>query len=215
MDPFHIPFLKGCFTSAGLIIAIGAQNAFVIKQGLMKNQVFVTALFCSIVDSSLIALGVGGLGQFLTSNELLMRIATWGGAVFLFWYGLRAFLSAFRSRTLILSPEDSLEKPSLKETIVTLCMVCFFNPHVYLDTVVLLGSIGSQFSPTGRAFFAGGAILVSFTWFFSVCYGARLLAPIFENPKAWKILDFIIGCIMWGIGLSLLLYSPDSCAVAT
>jgi L-lysine exporter family protein LysE/ArgO len=212
MENYHIPLLQGCVTSAGLIIAIGAQNAFVIKQGLMKNQVFITALFCALVDSSLIAVGVGGLGEFLTSNQILLQISNWGGAAFLFWYGFRAFRSSFRSQNLTFGNLNDLEKPSLKETLITLSIICFLNPHVYLDTVVLLGSIGSQLTPLERPFFAVGAMISSFIWFFGVCYGARLLAPIFEKPIAWKILDFIIGCIMWGIGLSLLLYSPGGCA---
>ena len=202
MDGFHIPLLKGCFTSAGLIIAIGAQNAFVLKQGLMKNQVFATALFCAFVDALLIGVGVGGLGSLFTSSPILLFVAKWGGAAFLIWYGYRSFRSIFRSQALHLKAGNE-DRPSLKATLLTLAAVSFLNPHVYLDTVVLLGSIGSQFTSAERPFFAAGAMIVSFIWFFSLCYGARLLAPLFQNPKAWKVLDFLIGCIMWAIALSL------------
>ena len=204
-----LPFLKGCGTGAGLIIAIGAQNAFVLKRGIMRNQVFVTAFFCALADALLISVGVGGFGAFLTSNTILLLIAKWGGAAFLFWYGFRAFRSVFKKNALTQKDAKGPERPSLQETLVTLFVLTFFNPHVYVDAVVLLGSIGAQHEDFERPFFAFGAILASFVWFFSVCYGARLLSPLFENPKAWKVLDFIIGCIMWGIGLTLLL--PDSC----
>lgn len=204
MGTFLFPLLKGCFTGAGLIVAIGAQNAFVLKQGLMKNQVFATALFCAIVDALLIALGVGGLGAIFTSNIMLLSLAKWGGAAFLFWYGFKAFRSCFKSSQ-GLEIAKGPDRPSLKESLLILAGVSFLNPHVYLDTVVLLGSIGAQFEGSQRPFFAMGAMFASMAWFFGLCYGARLLAPFFENQKSWKILDFCIGSIMWAIAASLLL----------
>jgi len=204
---WHLPLLKGCFTTAGLIIAIGAQNAFVLKQGLMKNQVFFTALFCSIVDACLIGLGVAGFGAILTSNPMLLFIAKWGGATFLFWYGFKAFRSIFYAQSLDVQSTKGLLCPSFKETILTLTAVTFLNPHVYLDTVVLLGSIGSQFESKERGFFAFGAILASMTWFFGLCYGARLLAPFFQKKLAWKVLDGLVGCTMWVVAFSLLVDS--------
>ena len=203
MDGFHVPLLKGGFTCAGLIIAIGAQNAFVLKQGLIKNRVFLTAILCALFDSLLILVGVCGMGFVFTTSPLLMSVAKWGGAAFLFWYGGRSFLSVFRSQSLQL--QNGPMAPSLKETIVTLFAICFLNPHAYLDTIVLLGGIGSQFPAHERPFFAIGAVLVSILWFFGLCYGARLLIPFFEKEKSWKILDFLVGSTMWGIALSLLL----------
>lgn len=200
---WHLPLLKGCLTTAGLIVAIGAQNAFVLKQGITKNQVFWTALFCSFADASLIALGVGGFGSILTSSQLLLFIAKWGGAGFLFWYGYRSFRSIFRTQSLNVQDENG-QRPSLKETFLTLAAVTFLNPHVYLDTVVLLGSIGSQFESNERPFFAFGAMLASLCWFFSLSYGARLLAPFFKKKLSWKILDFCVGSTMWAIALSLI-----------
>lgn len=201
---FLTPFLEGCGTGAGLIIAIGAQNAFVLKQGIQKNYVFITVLICSIIDAFLISVGVGGLGVILTSNMLLLTFARWGGALFLTYYGFRSFRSVFKSESLKL--ESSPERPTLKVTIVTVLALSLLNPHVYLDTVVLLGTIGAQFSLSERYFFALGAILASFVWFFSLGYGAAYLAPLFRKPLAWKILDFFIGCVMWVIALSLILW---------
>ena len=196
------PFLEGCGTGAGLIIAIGAQNAFVLKQGILKNQVFVTALFCALTDSLLISLGVGGFGELLALNPIILLIAKWGGAAFLFYYGFRAFRSVFSDHTLKMTKTGPLH-PTLKESILILSALSFLNPHVYLDTVVLLGTIGAQFENMDRLFFTLGAISASFIWFFGMCYGARYLAPLFGNPNAWKILDFLIGCVMWGIAISL------------
>jgi L-lysine exporter family protein LysE/ArgO len=209
MNQFCVgPFLEGCGTGAGLIVAIGAQNAFVLKQGLLKNFVFVTALVCALSDAILICLGVGGFGQLISCNHYLMEAARWGGAAFLLWYGFRSFRAVFHTNTLNVK-QTSAEQPSLKLTIATLLMVSFLNPHVYLDTVILLGSIGGQFPETERIFFAFGAVSASFIWFFGLCYGARYLAPLFSKPIAWKVLDFIIGCIMWAIAITLIL--PSKC----
>lgn len=199
------PFLEGCGIGAGLIVAIGAQNAFVLKQGILKNYVFVTVLICAIIDALLIGVGVGGFGAILTSNLLLLILARWGGALFLAYYGFRSFRSVFKSESLKL--DSTPERPDLKLTVVTVLALSLLNPHVYLDTVVLLGSIGAQFPGPERLFFALGAILASFVWFFSLGYGAAYLAPLFQKPLAWKILDFFIGCVMWAIALSLILWT--------
>ncbi len=200
-----VPFLEGCGTGAGLIIAIGAQNAFVLKQGILKNHVFATVFVCALIDSTLISVGVGGFGAILTSNMVLLSLARWGGAAFLIYYGFRSFRAVFKIDSLRL--DGSRARPDLKMTLVTVLAVCLLNPHVYLDTVVLLGSIGAQFPAPERLFFALGAMLSSFAWFFTIGYGARYLAPLFQKPLAWKILDFLIGCIMWAIALSLLFWT--------
>ncbi len=190
-------------------MAIGAQNAFVLRQGIMKNYVFITALFCSLVDSLMISLGVGGLGKFLSSNQLLLEITKWTGAAFLFTYGLRSFKSVFTSHSL--HAEKGPSKPSLQETLLTLAALGFLNPHVYIDAVLLLGSISAQFESASQPYFALGAITASWIWFFSLCYGARLLGPLFEKPLAWKVLDTLTGCIMWAIAYSLLF--ADLCSL--
>jgi L-lysine exporter family protein LysE/ArgO len=199
------PFLEGCGSSAGLIIAIGAQNAFVLKQGILKNHVFVTAFICALIDALLISLGVGGFAKILSTNALLLEIARWGGVVFLGFYGFRSFRSVFTPHALKVSDQEN--RLSLKMTIITALALSLLNPHVYLDTVVLLGSIGAQFPDNERFFFAIGAMLTSFIWFFSLSYGSRYLAPLFQKPISWKILDFIIGCVMWLIALFLIFWN--------
>ena len=203
----YAPFIEGCGTGAGLIIAIGAQNAFVLKQGILKNYVFITAFLCSCIDALLISLGIGGFGAILTSNLILLTVAKWGGVAFLAYYGYRSFKAVFSTQKLQL--EKGFERTNLKMTLVTTVAVCLLNPHVYLDTVVLLGSIGAQFPYPERMFFALGAIVMSFVWFFALGYGARYLAPLFQRPISWKVLDFIIGCIMWAIALSLVFWKQE------
>ena len=206
MENFCVaPFLEGCGSSAGLIIAIGAQNAFVLKQGILKNHVFVTAFICAAIDALLIALGVGGFSKLLTSNVYLLESARWGGVIFLGYYGFRSFKSSFSGQVLKITSDEN--RPNLKMTILTVLALSLLNPHVYLDTVVLLGSIGAQFPETERFFFAMGAMTISFVWFFSLCYGSRYLAPLFQKPLSWKILDFIIGCVMWLIALFLIFWN--------
>lgn len=206
-----LPLLKGCGTSAGLIIAIGAQNAFVLKQGLMKSHVFLVAILCSVIDAVLIALGIGGLGNLISSTPYLLDITKYGGAAFLFYYGAKAFWAVYSSSQAIRLGDD-FNKPTLKATILTLLAMSLLNPHVYLDTVVLLGSIAAQFDEEERVLFALGAMMASFIWFFSLSYGARYLSPLFQNPRAWKVLDILIGIIMWTIAISLL-WTHQSCQV--
>lgn len=199
---------KGFGTGAGLIIAIGAQNAFVLRQGITRQHIFITALLCSLIDALLIALGVGGLGSLIATNSFLIAVATWGGAAFLFYYGFRAFRRAFTASTLHI--DDSFEKPNLQAVILTLLALSFLNPHVYLDTVVLIGSIGAQFPESERIVFALGAMAASFLWFFALSYGAGFLEPLFRKPASWKILDVLIGCVMWTIAATLV-WSAISC----
>jgi L-lysine exporter family protein LysE/ArgO len=196
------PLVEGFATSAGLIIAIGAQNAFVLKQGILKNHVFATVFICAVIDALLIILGVGGFGQILTSSILLLSLARWGGAAFLFYYGFRSFRAVFKTESLKVN-QGRGHLPNLKETISTALALSLLNPHVYLDTLVLVGSIGAQFSSGERPYFTFGAIFASFVWFFTMGFGARYLGPLFQKPIAWKILDFIIGCVMWLIALTL------------
>jgi len=199
------PFLQGCGTGGSLIMAIGTQNAFVLKQGLLRNHVFMTALACSLGDVILITLGVGGFGEIIVQNDLLMLFARYGGGIFLFWFGAKSFYNAFQNNTIQL--DKARPTQTLRNTLVTIFVVTFLNPHAYVDAVVLLGSISAQFPGEERFFFGLGAIVASFVWFFSLAYGARLLAPLFTRPLAWKILDILIGCIVWGIGISLIF--PD------
>jgi L-lysine exporter family protein LysE/ArgO len=194
---------EGFIFGAGLIIAIGAQNAFVLRQGLTRNHVFATALICTLSDMVLIALGVGGLGTVIASSQVLTSIAAWGGGLFLLYYGARSFISARKSQG-INSLEKSVSPDTLRKTIAAALGFSLLNPHVYIDTVVLIGSLGAQYPVDTRWGFAGGAMLASLSWFFGLAYGAARLTPIFEKPLAAKLLDILIGVIMWMIAFSLL-----------
>jgi len=197
------PLLQGFGIGAGLIVAIGAQNAFVLRQGLKRQHLFVTAAVCTLNDLALIALGVAGLGAVVSQSQFLHTIALWGGAAFLLFYGFRSFRSALNPGTL--EADTSARKITLRQTILTALAFSLLNPHVYLDTVVILGSVGSQRPPDERLSFAIGAMLASTVWFFGLVYGASRLAPLFRRPEVWRALDTLIGCIMWIIAASLIL----------
>lgn len=202
------PLVKGFGTGGALIIAIGAQNAFVLKQGILKNHVFATVLICAVTDAALILIGLGGFGKILTSSPFLLELARWGGVAFLLYYGFRSFRAVFKTESLTFALNKK-NLPSLKASLTTALALSLLNPHVYLDTVVLLGSIGAQFPAWERPYFALGAILASFSWFFSMGYGARYLGPLFQKSLSWKILDFIIGCIMTILALTLIFGMQD------
>jgi L-lysine exporter family protein LysE/ArgO len=194
---------EGFFTGAALIIAIGAQNAFVLKQGILRNHVFIITLICMLIDALLIVIGVSGFGIILSENHLLLICAKWGGAAFLIFYGFLSFKSVLKNETLNI--DSNPKKLSLKAAVLTVLALSLLNPHVYLDTVVLLGSIGAQALPEQRPYFMLGAIVASIIWFSSLGYGAKFLQPLFKKAKAWKVLDFITGSIMWVIAISLFL----------
>ena len=193
MNPTII--IEGFGVGAGLIIAIGSQNAFVLKKGIMKQHVFITALTCSIIDMLLIILGSMGLGTIISKTPILMISATLFGIVFLSMYGIKSFMAVFQSKSLN-SEEDKEDSTSLKVTLITLLAFTLLNPHVYLDTVVLLGSIGARYPIVDRTNFVIGACMASFVWFFGLAYGARFFSPLFKKDITWKILDFVIGCVM-------------------
>lgn len=196
-----LTLLKGFTTGAGLIVAIGAQNAFVIRQGLLRNHLFLTAIFCSVVDAFLILLGVFGFGTVIAHYPLSIQIAKYFAIVFLLLYGLLSMKSACNPRALT---DANQQKSSKKNTILLLLALSFLNPHVYLDTVVLLGSIAVQQLGLLRFYFALGAILASFFWFFALTYGSHFLAPFLHKPKVWKWIDILIALTMWAIALTLL-----------
>lgn len=198
-----LPFLHGFGVSAGLIIAIGAQNAFVLRQGLKRERLFIIAFTSSISDLFLITLGIGGFGSYIAGSEILTQAASWGGAIFLFFYGWRSFQSASVPQRIVVD-SDSTETRSVSTTILAALAFSFLNPHVYLDTVVLIGGIGAQYPPDGRIQFGMGAAIVSFIWFFGLAYGAARFAPIFANPTTWRWLDIGIGVLMWVLGVVLI-----------
>lgn len=195
------PFLEGMGLGASLIIAIGAQNAFVLRQGLKRQSVFLITSICILCDCVLIALGSAGVGTLIATSPLLMQIATWGGALFLILYGARAFHSALNPGAL----ETAEAAPvSQGRMFMTVLAVSLLNPHVYLDTVVLLGSIAGRHEGTARIAFALGAMLASTIWFYGIGFGARALAPVLARPAAWRVIDLLVGVIMWLIAFTLL-----------
>lgn len=194
--------LYGFFLGASLIIAIGAQNAFVLRQGLIRNHVLIIVMICALSDAVLIAAGVAGVGTLIAQSPLLISVVTLGGALFLASYAFLAFKRAMRPDAMIAAKDERL---SLRVAVATVLAFTFLNPHVYLDTVLLVGSLSAAYEGNARLAFGLGAMASSFVWFFSLGYGARLLAPLFSKPLAWRILDTVIGVVMSLIALSLII----------
>lgn len=196
-------FLKGMGLGGGLIVAIGSQNAYLLRQALKREYVLTCIAICIVCDAVLIAAGVAGMGQLIIERPGLLIWIKICGAAFLFCYGVRAARSAFTPAAM--STED--EQPAASRHAVIAAMLAFslLNPHVYLDTVVLLGSIGGQQAGDGRLYFALGAMAASVIWFCSLGFGARFLIPVFSRPRAWQILDWVIAVVMWVLAVSLFL----------
>lgn len=200
MTEYFAPTLSGLLLGASLIIAIGAQNAFILRQGLLRQHVFILCLVCALSDAVLIGLGVAGLGAVIAGNDILLAVVTLGGAAFLAVYALLALRRAFHPEALRAAGNSN---GSLKAALATCLAFTFLNPHVYLDTVLLVGGLSAQFEGTARLAFAAGAMASSFLWFFGLGYGARLLEPFFARPAAWRSLDLLIALVMAGLALSL------------
>jgi L-lysine exporter family protein LysE/ArgO len=193
--------LTGFLLGGSLILAIGAQNAFILRQGLLKQHVFVLCLVCGLSDALLIAAGVGGLGRIIDGHPEFVKWVTIGGAVFLMAYAVFALQRAIKPQAMQAS---SVGQGRLKSALAQCLAFTFLNPHVYLDTVVLVGGISSRYAGQEKTAFAAGAMAASFVWFFSLGYGARLLEPVFAKPRAWQILDVIIACVMASLAIGLL-----------
>ena len=195
-------FLTGFFLGLSLIVAIGAQNAFVIRSGLLRNHIFYIALFCAISDSLLIITGIAGISFFLKDfmNEF-SNIIFGFSALWLFSYGLLRIRSALINN--YITVDNNSKSSSLLKAISIVAIFTFVNPHVYLDTMILIGSISQQFLDTNRIYFAIGACLASFVWFFTIAYGAKLLTPIMIKPSHWRNLDLLIALIMFVIAFNL------------
>lgn len=195
------PAITGFLLGGSLIIAIGAQNAFVLRLGLQRQHVFPIVLLCALSDAFLILAGVAGMGALVKRYDLVLQLITWGGFIFLFVYGLQAFMRAFKQEHMDARRGGDI---SLKKAVLTVLAFTYLNPHVYLDTVLLVGGLSAQWQGLAQAAFAVGAITASFVWFFSLGYSARILTPLFEKPMAWRILDILIGSIMWLLAISLI-----------
>lgn len=193
-------YFTGMTAGLSLIVAIGAQNAFILRQGLLRSHVFVLCLICALSDALLIAAGVGGLGTLVSQSPVLISVVTLGGTVFLASYAVLAFRRALHPGVMKAGAPQAL---GLKAAVATCLAFTFLNPHVYLDTVVLLGSLSAAYRGADRLAYGVGAAVASFVWFFALGYGARLLQPVFAKPAAWRVLDVVIGVVMGLLALSL------------
>ena len=194
-------FFLGFLLSAAMILPIGAQNAFVLQQGSKKQYHLMSAFLCALCDVILISGGVFGGSALLSQSEYLLLLITWGGVAFLLWYGWNAFKTAF-TKEIELSQHKNQVK-SRWRVIVTLVAVTWLNPHVYLDTFVVLGSIGGQLSAELRPWFTFGAVFASISWFFALSLLAAWFSPILSQVTAQRIINLFVGCVMWFIALQL------------
>ena len=194
-------YIQGFALSAGLIMAIGAQNVFVLTQGARRHRPWFVAGVCTGCDALLIAAGVGGVGALASGSPGLSGLLALAGAVFLLVYGARAFRSAFSGQSLGL--DEGTVKPPLRAILLTALGVSLLNPHALLDTVVLIGGLSSRLDAHGRMFFGLGAVSASACWFFSLSLGGRLLAPVLRRPGAWRVLDVLVGLTMWGLAAGI------------
>lgn len=197
-----LAFIPGLLTGLSLIIAIGAQNAFVIRQGLTKKHVLLVVAICAISDAVLIALGVAGLGALISGLPWLLEVIRWFGVAYLTWFAIRSITSLLKNQSMDASGSQSLSRGKV---IAAVLGFTFLNPHVYLDTVILLGSIGNQFGAE-RWYFALGAATGSILWFSALGFGARSAAGLMSKPVFWKILDGIIAAVMLSIAAMLALH---------
>jgi len=191
--------LPGFLTGLSLIVAIGAQNAFVLRQGLLRKHVLVIVLICAISDATLITLGVLGLGALISALPWLLEVIRWVGVAFLVWYGSTSLRRFMKNESLKAAESGS---GNLKQTVLTTLALTFLNPHVYLDTVIFIGGIANQFGDQ-KWFFAIGAVTASFIWFFSLGFGASKASELVSKPTFWKILDVFIAAVMYSLAITL------------
>ena len=194
--------LEGLTLGSALIVAIGAQNAFVLRQGLARQHVFVVCTVCLAGDALLITLGAGGLGTILRADVLSLRFTAWAGAVYLLFVAAQSFRRAAKPQALVVTAGEA-RLGSLAKVIASALALTFLNPHVYLDTVVVLGSVAARYASGDRALFAFGAVLASAAWFYALGFGAARLAPLFSRPGTWRIVDGGIGVLMLALSASL------------
>ena len=199
-------YLNGLLVAFGLIMAIGTQNAFVLAQSLRREHHLPVAAFCVVCDALLVAAGVFGLATLLAQNPVLLGIARWGGAVFLLWYGTQALRRAFSKSSLEQSADQTAR--SLKAVMLSALAVTLLNPHVYLDTVLLIGSLGAQQSVPGA--YVIGAASASLLWFFTLALGAAWLAPWLARPGTWRLLDLLVAVMMYTVAVQLIVSARKS-----
>ncbi|NUT78089.1 amino acid transporter [Pseudomonas sp. C1C7] len=193
-------YVNGLLVAFGLIMAIGTQNAFVLAQSLRREHHLPVAALCVMCDAILVAAGVFGLATVLAQNPTLLAVARWGGAVFLIWYGSQALRRAFSRQSLQQGENQTVR--SLRAVMLSALAVTLLNPHVYLDTVLLIGSLGAQQSVPGA--YVVGAASASLLWFFTLALGAAWLAPWLARPSTWRILDLLVAVMMFAVALQLI-----------
>ena len=192
----------GLLTGLSLIIAIGAQNAFVIRQGLTRKHVLLVVAICAASDTLLIFLGIGGLGAIIQGLPWLLELIRWFGVIYLAWFGIKSLRSAMKAQSLDASGVQSGTAAAVAATVLGFT---WLNPHVYLDTVILLGSIGNQFGE-GKWWFAIGASVASILWFSAIGFGAKAASGLMRKPSFWKVLDVVIAIVMFSIAIMLAVY---------
>jgi len=200
--------VTGLLTGLSLIVAIGAQNAFVLRQGLRRARVGAIVTVCILSDVALTIAGVAGIGAIVQHADWALQAVRWFGVAFLVWYGLSSAWRARRPSALAASPDGNGNgnggaQPSLASTLRRILALTWLNPHVYIDTMVLLGSIANSRGPVDRWWFAVGALVASALWFFGLGFGARFAAPLLTTPRAWQVLDLLIAATMLAIAAKL------------
>lgn len=195
-----LPLLIGVGSGLSLIVAIGAQNAFVLRQGIRREHVLPVVLICGLTDAVLELLGVAGIGFVVQKAPVVLEIVRWGGVAFLLWYAWSAARRAMKPEVLVAGEGSG---GSLKRTILACLAITYLNPHVYLDTMVLMGSIGNAQGDPARWWFVAGGALASVVWFFVLGYGARMLTKFFATPRSWQILDGVVAAVMLVIAARL------------
>ena len=194
------PAVAGLGFGLSLIVAIGAQNAYVLRQGLLRAHVGVVVAICAVSDAVLITAGVAGIGTLVEQAPWVLTLVRWLGVAFLTWYGVSSLLRARDAESLRAS---TAEGGTRRTAVLTAVALTWLNPHVYLDTVLLVGSIANQQGPDGRWWFAAGAVVASIVWFTGLGYGARRAHGLLASPRSWQVLDVLIGLTMLAIAVKL------------
>ena len=202
--------LQGTLISGGLIIAIGAQNAFILRQGLLGQKVFYACAVCFICDALLITLGILGVGSILQKSPFFLNTLAILGAIFLFWYGFNSFFRAYKGDSHLHIEQGTNKEQTVAKLMLTTLAITLLNPHVYLDTLVIIGGIGGTLGSEQKRWFLLGSLIASFVWFFGLGYASKKLIPLFENSKTWVILDSIIGVVMCWIAVGLVAFVYQS-----
>ena len=201
-------FVQGALISGGLIIAIGAQNAFILRQGLLGQKVLYACAVCFVCDAVLITLGILGVGSILQTSPFFLNSLALLGALFLYWYGGNSFFRAYKGNSHLHVELGTKSEQSVAKLMLTTLAITLLNPHVYLDTLVIIGGIGGTLDHVEKRWFLLGSVLASFVWFFGLGYASKKLIPLFESSKTWVVLDILIGLVMTWIatGLAIFVY---------